>query len=369
MNQRVVQGVVQQNELDNVFSTATSHSDDYVSHKYCLLDDRNIHKTLPYWVQGLGQEGGGDGDFYVNCNYQDKAVCDLLDSKTDSYKAQWVNPDFNAGDPPASTSIGDDGGPTPNSKGGQILCTWPQDNFKNIEWTDHYLQGISKGYEYIGGNRFRPPDSKIIQNTRLYTQNRQIVYRTFCNQTLKKENEDYRCPMDLQTCSYYKATPKNSDDLSPQAICSTYEQVDENGFDNDVNSFCNSENATEDCWCVNPELDPTIKKLFDEIGEASTNLLSSVGCWYIPCGLDDSYILNKSRKHQRSNCELEPICNEIINAVAGGNIDINDIRTNIRCNFDGNGNGNGFTTTQITIGIIVVLLIIIVFVILIYFTS
>ncbi len=368
-----VEGVVQQQNLDGFFSLLSSHRPPgYISERYCVTDGANVHTSLPYWVHAESVTTNGPGSHYLKCNYQDVDICDLADLKTGnfSYSGKWKNPIAAGGSPSVSASIDDDGEKTPNTEGGQILCTWPQDNFKNIEWTNSYLEGISKGGVSKGGHPKPSPISDMIIGTALYDRNRQAVYRTFCNQALDKENDDYQCPPDLKTCSFFKATPKDTSQLSPQDICSTYEQVDNAGFNDDVTSLCNSENATDDCLCLNPSLDPGMKKLLAEIRKNAPNLETSLGCWFTPCGLDDTYILDKDVKDQRKICEKEPICNAIINAVAQGNINIDDVKENIDCNFGGGpGGGPTISTTTLIAGAVIVIIIIIIVSILIYFTS
>ena len=366
-----VEGVVQQQHLDGYFSLNSSHrSDDYIGERYCVRDHANVHTHLPYWVQGISVKTNGPGSYYLKCNYQDVDICNLADITGNfPYSGKWKNPIAAGGSPSVSASINGAGEKTPNTEGGQILCTWPQNNFQNIEWTNTYLEGISKGGSSKGGHPKPSPISDMIKGTALYDQNRQTVYRSFCNQALDKPSDLYQCPPDIKTCSFYKATPKNTSKLSPQAICSTYEQVDNAGFNNDVKSLCDSENATDDCLCLNPSLDPNMKKLLAEIRQNAPNLETSLGCWFTPCGLDDVYILDKDVKDQRKICEKEPICNTIINAVARGDINIDDVKENIDCNFGGGGGGATISTTTLIIGAVVVIIIIIIVSILIYFTT
>lgn len=85
-------------------------------------------------------------------------------------------------------------------------------------------------------------------------------------------------------------------------------------------------NNTDDCKCINRSRQSDFNELKNGM---NAQTLSSARCWYKPCD-DNSNILLDSE--QKQECRAN-ICQNIIEAHASGNIDINNNTSSLNCNF------------------------------------
>lgn len=123
-------------------------------------------------------------------------------------------------------------------------------------------------------------------------------------------------------------------------LCSKLKSLDESGVmcrewlsslptdelrDSVRREFCLNNN-TDDCKCINRSKQPDFIKLRNGM-DAQT--LASTRCWYKPCENNSNILLDVEQKQQ---C-IANVCQNIINAHARGNIDINTNTSNINCSF------------------------------------
>lgn len=321
-------------------------------------------------------------DLNRRCAYLDPRLCDLDQDRWPS-QHEWANP-----------LGGTDGG---LSFDGVISCGYPLDIFIFQQPLERFIDKFTDSGEFSTSDVGSNLDTKLMplfcgQKNTVVSINENSPFLEPLTPTVTGVTtvtavggEDpitsvTKCPIDIfnnfgdnremmEECSFFKTTlPKVvENEVTPEDICTPWVTVSTDSVEDTILEYCDT-HKTRDCLCRIPgELDPTFNKI---INATSSNLVNSRGCWYKPCG-SDSYLQGPSIEKQKKVCETEPICNVILNAIAKGNINLDDVKEVVNCNFANPhpSSPSSITTTDIIIAVVIFVVVIIIFVILIWFTS
>ena len=140
------------------------------------------------------------------------------------------------------------------------------------------------------------------------------IMRAFCVQ------KSTSCLLGRPECSRLTAVDTSGE------MCREWLSKQDNGFQDSVKREYCIKNNTDDCKCINRSRQSDFNELKNGM---NAQTLSSSRCWYKPCD-DNSNILLDSE--QKQSCQAN-VCQNIIEAHANGNIDINNNTSSLNCNF------------------------------------